>query len=105
MSESPLALEPVVVATILAMAFLTYATKAGGLWLVGRIDLPERAETGFELLPGVIVVSIVAAELLEGGPTEWLGGAVVALVAWKTENLLLALLAGVATVLVVRSVG
>ncbi|ELY71387.1 AzlD family protein [Natrinema versiforme] len=95
-------LEPVVVAVILAMALLTYATKAGGLWLLGRFDVSARVEAGLEILPGVLVVSILAPELLAGGPPEWGGAAVVAVVARRTGNVVLALLAGVGTVLVLR---
>ncbi|WP_126662634.1 AzlD family protein [Haloterrigena salifodinae] len=103
MSSSPAtALEPTTVGVVLAMAVVTYATKAGGLWLVGRLELTERAETALEVLPGVIVVSIVAGELVEGGPEEWLGAAVVALVVWKTERLPLALVAGIGTVVLLR---
>lgn len=132
MIDGPLSLEPLVVATILAMAIVTYATKAGGLWVLGRLeshghssrstaDLERQDPAGGQprddgplaasgrrlervlgVLPGAIVVSIVAAEVLEGGLAEWLAGIVVATVAWKTENLLLAILAGVVTVLVIR---
>ena len=100
--SSATALEPTTVGIVLAMAAVTYATKVGGLWLVGRLELTERAETALEVLPGVIVVSIVAGELLEGGPAEWIGAAAVALAMWKTESLPLALVAGIGTVLLVR---
>ena len=103
MSSTSLALEPVAVAVILAMALATYATKAGGLWLVGRLEVGERTETALELLPGVIVVSILAGELLEAGPAEWIAAGVAAVVARETGNLPLALGAGVAAVLAVRS--
>ena len=103
MSSDPLSLEPVAVGVIVAMAAVTYATKAGGLWLVGRLEVGERTETALELLPGVIVVSILAGELLEGGPAEWIAVGVAAVVARKTERLLLALAAGVATAIAVRS--
>ena len=100
---SATALEATTVGVVLAMAAVTYATKAGGLWLVGRLDLTERAETALEVLPGVIVVSIVAGELVAGGPAEWVGAAVVAVVIRETESLPLALVAGVGTVVVARS--
>ena len=103
MSSSPAtAIEPTTVGVVLAMAVVTYATKAGGLWLVGRLELTERTETALAVLPGVIVVSIVAGELVAGDPTEWLGAAVVALVVWTTDRLPLALLVGVGVVAVLR---
>ncbi|WP_049926199.1 AzlD family protein [Halopiger goleimassiliensis] len=102
MTDGALTLEWPVVATILGMALVTYATKAGGLWLIGRIDGSLRLERALEILPGVLVVSILAAEVLEGGPPEWTSAAVVAVVVWRTERLVLGLLAGVLTVLVLR---
>ncbi|ADB59472.1 branched-chain amino acid transport [Haloterrigena turkmenica DSM 5511] len=101
-SSAATALDPTTVGVVLAMAVVTYTTKAGGLWLVGRLELTDRAETALEVLPGVIVVSLVAGELAEGGPAAWLGAAAVAVVVRKTESLPLALLAGIGTVVLVR---
>ncbi len=86
------------------MAAVTYATKAGGLWVLGRVEVPERVETGLELLPGAIIVSIVGPELVDAGPPEWGAGAVVVAVMWRTGNVLLSLLGGVGAVLLLRTV-
>ncbi|MFB6268588.1 MAG: AzlD family protein [Halobacterium sp.] len=100
----PLALDPAVVAVILAMAGVTYATKASGLWLVGRIDLSERMEAGLDVLPGAVVVAFVAPALANGGVPEWTAAAAIVAVARKTGNLLAALIVGVGVVLAVRGV-
>lgn len=100
----PLSLDPTVVAVVLAMAAVTYATKASGLWLVGRLDLSERAEAGLDVLPGAVVVAFVAPALADGGPAEWLAAVATVVVARKTGNLLLSLAVGVGAVLAVRSV-
>ncbi|ELY95996.1 AzlD family protein [Natrialba taiwanensis] len=97
-------LTPSVVAVILGMSAVTYITKAGGLWLLSRIEVPEYAEAGLAVLPGAIIVSIVGPELARAGPPEWGAGAVALLVAWRTENVLLALVSGVAAVLLFRGV-
>lgn len=97
-----LALDPLVVGVVLAMATATYATKAGGLWLLSRVDLSERATAGLEAVPGAIVVSILGPELLHAGPAEWGASAVAVAVAWRTDSLALALVAGVAAVLSLR---
>lgn len=92
-------LDPFVLGVVLAMAVVTYATKAGGLWLLGRVEVGDRTEAGLEALPGAIVVAIVVPELANGGPAEWSAAGLAALVAWRTDNLLAAL--GVAMVAVV----
>jgi uncharacterized membrane protein len=100
----PLALDPLVVGVVVAMAAVTYLTKAGGLWVLTRVGVGERVEAALEVLPGAIVVAVLGPELASGGPAEWLAGAVVAAVAWRTENIFLALVAGVGAVVAFRAV-
>ncbi|MFO7925129.1 MAG: AzlD family protein [Halobacteriota archaeon] len=95
-------LDGLVVAVILGMGVVTYATKAGGLWLLGIIDVRERTEVALEALPGAIIVAIVAPELAAGGPAEWTAGAVAAVVAVRTKNLLVALGAAIGVVVLLR---
>ncbi|MFB6183684.1 MAG: AzlD family protein [Haloarculaceae archaeon] len=97
-------LDPLVVGVVAAMAVGTYATKAGGLWLLGRIEVSDRAEAGLDALPGAVVVSILGPELAAGGPVEWLAAGLVAVVAWRTDSVLAALVVGVGTVAVLGSV-
>jgi len=99
----PLALKPTVVAVIAAMAAATYLTKAGGLWLLTRFGVNDRVEAALEVLPGAIVVAVLGPELATGGPPEWLAGSVVAVVAWRTGNIFLALVTGVGAVVVLRA--
>jgi uncharacterized membrane protein len=99
-----LAIDPTVAGVILAMAAVTYATKASGHWVVGRVALSERVEAGLDVLPGAVVVAFVAPALADGGVAEWLAAAVTVLVARRTGNLLASLAVGVAVVLAVRSV-
>lgn len=98
-------LDPAVVAVILAMAVVTYLTKAGGLWLVTRLDLSERVEVGLDALPGAVVVAFVAPALADGGVPEWAAAAATVVVARRTGNLLVSLTVGVAVVLVIRTLG
>jgi uncharacterized membrane protein len=95
--------DPLVVAVILGMAIITYATKAGGLWFLNNFDISERFEAGLEILPGAVIISILGPELISGGPAEWGAAGVVLLVIWKTENVLLSLICGVGAVLLFRS--
>lgn len=99
-----LSLDPVVGGVVLAMAAVTYATKASGLWVLGRVDVPERVEAGIDALPGAVVVAFVAPALANGSLPEWVAAGVTVAVARKSGNLLLSLTAGVGTVVLVRNV-
>ncbi|WP_246998765.1 AzlD family protein [Halosolutus gelatinilyticus] len=103
--EGALALDPLVVAVILAMAGVTAVTKVGGLWLLSRIEVSDRLEAGLSVLPGAIVIAILGPELAAGGPAEWGAAGLVVLVMWRTENILLALCAGVGAVVLFRAIG
>ena len=99
-----LELRPTVVGVILLLAVASYLTKVGGFWLVGAVSLPDRAERGLAFLPGAVVVAFVAPELARGGPAEWAAGAITVLVAYRTDNLIAALVAGTAAVVLFRGV-
>lgn len=101
--DGALSLDPLVVAVILAMAVVTVVAKTGGIWLVRRVDVSDRVQAGLDVLPGAIVVAILGPELAAGGPAEWGGAAVVLVVMWRTESILLALCAGVAAVVAFRA--
>lgn len=103
MRESVVDLDPVVAGVIICMAVATIATKVGGLWILSRLEVSDRVEAGLSILPGAIVVSILGPELLEGGPAEWLAAGIVGVVAWRTNRLLLALVAGLLAVIAFRA--
>jgi uncharacterized membrane protein len=93
-----------VVATILGMALITYTTRAGGLWLMGRIQPTPRLERWLQSLPGAILAALVAPAALAAGPAEALATVLTALIAARTGNLLAALGGGVISVYVLRQV-
>ena len=101
--SNPLSLDPFVVLVVLAMAVVTVLTKVGGLWLLSHLDVSERTEAGLSVLPGGIVIALLGPELAAGGPAEWSAAGVVLLVMIRTENILLALCAGIASVVVLRA--
>jgi uncharacterized membrane protein len=88
---------------IVLMALATYATRAGGLWLASRFDLSERAGAWLDQIPGAILVSLVAPNILMGGPVEMLAAIVVVIVSLRTGSLPAAMVIGVGTVLVLRA--
>ncbi|QZA88102.1 AzlD domain-containing protein [Salinarchaeum sp. IM2453] len=101
--SSALTVDPYILSIIAGMAIVTYITKAGGLWLLSRFDVSDRVEAGLSVLPGAIVIAILGPELADGGPPEWAAAGVVLLVMVKTENILLALIAGLGAVLLFRT--
>lgn len=96
-------LDPNVVVVVLAMAVVTYATKASGLWALGRVDISERVEAGLDALPGAVMVAFVAPALANGGPVEWGAAVATVAVARRTGNLLLSLFVGAITVVALRT--
>ena len=97
MQSSPLAL-----LTILGMALVTYLTRIGGLWLMSRVTLSGRLKAWLEYLPGTILVAIVAPTVLGAGPAEVGAALATLLVAVRTRNVLLSMLAGIVAVLLLR---
>ena len=95
-------IDPITLITILLMALVTYATRAGGLWLASRLALSGPAEAWVEGIPGAILISIVAPTVLTGGLPEILAALAVVLVALRTNSLPAAMATGVAAILVLR---
>ena len=89
--------------TIAGMAIVTYATRVGGLWALKRIAITPRLEAWLKVLPGTILVSIIAPAVLASGVAEALAGLATALVAWRSKNVVFAMIVGVASVFFFRS--
>ncbi len=96
-------LDPVVVGVIAGMVFVTVITKLGGLWLLSQFEVSDRLEAGISVLPGAIVIAILAPELADGGPPEWGAALVAGMVMWRTGNILLTLIVGVFAVILFRA--
>lgn len=92
------------VIAIAVMAIVTYAFRGGGYWLMGRVTLSPRMEAGLAYLPGAVITALVVPSMLEAGTPGVLGVAVVAAVMRLRPNLLLAMIAGIVTVWLLRQV-
>lgn len=88
---------------IVLMALVTYALRAGGFWLMGRVTISPRMEAALAYLPGSVITALVVPSTLEAGLPGLGAVAVIALVMWKWPGLLLALLLGLGTVVLLRS--
>ena len=88
---------------ILGMALVTYLSRASGLWLMSYIPLSERVQVWLAYLPGTVLVALVAPTVLSTGIAEAGAALATILVAVKTRNLLLSIIAGVLVVLALRT--
>ena len=94
--------ETLTVLTILGMALVTYATRAGGFWLMGLVTPTPRIEAWLKQIPGAVLVAIIAPTVLASSLAETLAAVATVLVAIRTKNVLIAMLVGVAAVALLR---
>jgi uncharacterized membrane protein len=93
----------IVLVTILGMAAVTYATRASGLYLGRRFRIPPWLDTVLTALPGAIVVSLVAPEVVSAGVPGVAGAVVAATVAaLLRDNIVVPMAAGVAVDVALR---
>lgn len=88
--------------TILAMALVTYATRAGGFWLMGLVTPSSRVEAWLKQIPGAVLVALIAPTVLASSIAESIAAVATVLIAIRTKNVLIAMLVGVATVALLR---
>lgn len=87
---------------ILLMALSVYSTRMLGYWLAGRFRFNHIIKTWLGYLPGCILMAIVGPTLITSSPIEYLAAGVVVLFMWRFNNLLLAMLVGIAIVVIYR---
>lgn len=87
--------------TILGMAIVTYATRAGGYWLLGRRRLGPRMTAALSAVPPAVLTAVIAPALLAGGIADIAAGAIVVVTAARLP-MIAAVVIGVAAVAVLR---
>lgn len=88
---------------VLFAAVGTFALRAGGLLLAGRLPKTGRMRRFMDALPGTIMVSLVAPSVYSAGAGGAAGAGLTALVAWRTGNVFVAMLVGMAVVAIERN--
>jgi len=81
---------------------LTFATRLSFIFLLDRIKVPDWFRRGLRFVPMAVLSAIILPELTSPNGTlflswrnpQMLAGMVAILVAWKTKNVLLTILAG-----------
>lgn len=98
-------IHPTALLAIALMALVTYACRAGGYWLMGRVDLSPRIEAGLAYLPGAVLISLVAPAMVEEGIPGTCAVIVTAITMRLANNLLLAMVVGISTIWLLRQMG
>jgi uncharacterized membrane protein len=88
--------------TLAGMMLVTYGARLGGLWLMSRLRPSARLERWLRSIPGAVLVAIVAPSIVAGGTADALGALATMAVAARSKNVLLAMIAGVGVVFLVR---
>jgi uncharacterized membrane protein len=89
--------------TILGMAAVTYAIRAGGLLLANRLPATGFVAAWMRHIPGAVLAALVAPAVIDGGIAGWIAAAATAAAYALSRNLFAAMVAGVATVFVART--
>ena len=97
-------IHPTAALAILMMALVTYACRAGGYWMMGRVTVSPRVEAGLQYLPGAVLISLVVPAMAEEGFPGVCAVIATAIAMRTTGNLLVALVAGIGTVWLLRQV-
>ena len=89
---------------------LTFATRLSFIFLLDRIKVPDWFRRGLRFVPVAVLSAIILPALTSPNNTlflswrnpELLAGLVAILVAWRTKNVLLTILAGMAALVIIQ---
>ena len=99
--------------TILGAGAVTFALRLSFIVLLGRIEIPPFLERALRFVPAAVLTAVVVPLLLyqNGAPEILLGnerllaGLVAAVICWRTRNVPLTLVGGMATLWTLQAVG
>ncbi len=94
--------DPTTILIILALAAVTYLTRAGGLLIMSVVPVTPRTEAFLDSLSSSVMVAIVVPALLTGDEGTVIGIAATFFAMVATKNMLIAMTAGVAVAALVR---
>ena len=96
---------------MLIAGLLTFATRLSFILLLDRIRVPDWFRGGLRFVPAAVLSAIIVPELTNPNGSlfiSWrnpqlLAGAVAILVAWRTRNIVLTIVAGLAALLIFQT--
>lgn len=91
-----------ILAVISCMAVATYFTRAGGLFIVSRINPTPRFRAFLDHVPSSILVAIIVPTLVGKGPSELVAASITVTAAVITRNIIVSLLCGLVSVSLLR---
>jgi uncharacterized membrane protein len=94
--------DPLSLFTILCMGAVTYVTRIGGDLLMRNRTLGPRMTATLNAVPPAVLMAVIAPSVLSAGPAEAIAGVVTLIAAFRLP-LLLTIVAGVASVVIARS--
>ncbi|KZD05392.1 AzlD family protein [Oceanibaculum pacificum] len=99
-----MSIDSVALYTILAMTAITYATRAGGFWLMRFVPLSGRVEAWLKSIPGAVIAAVVAPAVFASGWIEALGLLLAVIAIRVTRQELVAIIVGIGSVALLRQV-
>ncbi|MBU1341209.1 MAG: AzlD domain-containing protein [Proteobacteria bacterium] len=91
--------------TILGMALVTYLTRICGFYISNRIQhMPRSVEQGLKYIPGTIIVSIIAPQIISGGSVTLIAAGICLGASLIFKNLVAVMVTGVMTISILRNV-
>jgi uncharacterized membrane protein len=90
------------VITILCAAIATYSLRLGGLLLADKLPKNGSFKQFMAVLPGTILLSLVAPGIASAGPWGWVAALSTAVCTWKTRNVFMAMILGMGIVAISR---
>jgi len=96
--------------TMIAAGLLTYAIRLSFIQLFAHMDIPPTVKRALRFVPPAVLSAIVFPELLlpagrldlSLGNSRLLAGLLASLVAWRTKNVFLTILVGMAALLLLQ---
>jgi branched-subunit amino acid transport protein len=96
---------------MLFAGLLTFATRFSFIFLLDRVKVPDWFRRGLRFVPGAVLSAIILPELATHNAAldislhnpHLYAGALAILVAWRSKNVLLTILAGMAALLVFQA--
>ncbi len=90
--------------TLIGMGLITYGIRLSLILLLGRITMPLALQRALRLVPPAVLAAIIVPEMLRPnaafdlspGNPRLMAGLLATLIAWRTQNVLLTIGAGMA---------
>lgn len=96
---------------ILLAGLLTFSTRLSFILLLDRIKVPDWFRRGLRFVPAAVLSAIILPELASRNAAldlslrnpQLYAGALAVLVAWRTKNVLLTIIVGMASLLLIQA--